>query len=214
MPAPHDPRRRLDVRIDSASREGLVGTAPANLYTRTPDHEQITIAPDGRPQDEQPAWRRDFPIDAPQDQYIERRDFMKFLVLTSGAFTAGQLWLAVENWWRRRRGRPEARRVALASQLPPGAILSFAYPGEHDRCVLARTPEGELVAYSQKCTHLSCAVVPRPEEGALHCPCHEGFFDLRSGRPLAGPPRRPLPRIVLELRGDEVFATDVETRMV
>ena len=30
------------------------------------------------------------------------------------------------------------------------------------------------------------------------------------GRPLAGPPTRPLPRITLERRGDDLFATGVE----
>ena len=208
-----DPRRLIDARIDSPGREGLTGTAPANLYARGPDREQITLPPDGRPLDVQPAWRKDFPIDAPQDQYIERRDFMKFLVLTSGAFTAGQLWLAIENWWRRRRRRPDARRIGRVADLAAGGAIGFSYPSERDPCVVARLPDGELVAYSQKCTHLSCAVVPRLDEGVLHCPCHEGFFDLRSGRPIAGPPRRPLPRIVLEVRGNEVFATDVQSRM-
>ena len=53
------------------------------------EREQITIAPDFAPADAQPAWRQDFPIDWPQDLYVERRDFMKFLVLTSAAFTRG-----------------------------------------------------------------------------------------------------------------------------
>ena len=48
-----------------------------------------------------------------------------------------------------------------------------------------------LVAFSQQCTHLSCAVVPQPEQNRLFCPCHEGAFDLQSGRPIAGPPNRP-----------------------
>src|SRR5579875_3286117 len=30
-----------------------------------------------------PAWRQDFPIDWPQDHYVARRDFTKFLVLTA-----------------------------------------------------------------------------------------------------------------------------------
>ena len=53
------------------------------------DAEQITVPPDGRPLEAQPAWRQDFPIDWPQDAYVERRDFVKFLVLTSLAFTVG-----------------------------------------------------------------------------------------------------------------------------
>ena len=35
----------------------------------------------------------------------------------------------------------------------------------------------------------------------IRCPCHEGYFDLDTGRQIAGPPRRPLPRIMLEVRG-------------
>lgn len=176
--------------------------------------EEITRAPDGRPAESQPAWRRDFPIDLPQAQYIERRDFMKFMVLTSGAFTTGQLWIGLENWWRRRRGRPAVRRIAALEDLAAGQAVVFAYPGEHDTCIAVRLNDGTLAAYGQKCTHLSCAVVPQLDAEELHCPCHEGRFDARSGRPLAGPPRRPLSRIALEVRGTEVYATDVEWRTV
>ena len=84
-----DPRQRLDPAIESPGREGLTGTAPANLYAPTLGREQITIAPNHAPADEQPAWRQDFPIDWPQDLYVERRDFVKFLVMTSGAFLSG-----------------------------------------------------------------------------------------------------------------------------
>jgi Rieske Fe-S protein len=91
--------------------------------------------------------------------------------------------------------------------------MTFEYPGPLDRCLLIRLEERTLVAYSQSCTHLSCAVVPLVEQGVLRCPCHEGYFDLRSGRNIAGPPPRPLPRIVLELDGDQVYAVGVELRM-
>jgi Rieske Fe-S protein len=71
-----------------------------------------------------------------------------------------------------------------------------------------------LVAYSQQCTHLACAVLPQPERGRIYCPCHEGVFEIASGRPLAGPPRRPLTRVLLEVRGRDVYATGVELRTV
>jgi Rieske Fe-S protein len=202
----------VDPRIDSPAREGLTGTAPANLYGRTLDREQITIAPDFRPPEAQPAWRQDFPIDWPQDVYVERRDFMKFMVLTSFAMVVGQFWIAAQNWLRRRRGAAPIARIASLGDLAVGGAMTFNYPGEHDPCVLVRVSASELVAYSQKCTHLSCAVIPQPERGVLHCPCHEGFFDLRTGRPTAGPPSRPLPRITLDLRGGEIYATGVEWR--
>ena len=212
--ANQDARAWIDVRIDSPGREGLTGTAAANLYKPLQDPEQVTIAPDWRAMDAQPAWRADFPIDWPQDHYVERREFMKFMVLTSLALTVGQFWIAAQNWWRRRHGEAEIRRIATLAQIPVGGVLTFTYPGEHDDCVLVRTGERELLAYSQKCTHLSCAVRPLVDRGVIHCPCHEGYFDLRSGRPIAGPPRRPLPVIHLQLRGDEIFATGIEERTV
>ena len=207
-----DPKRPVDPRVDSPGREGLTGTAPAELYTPIARREEITIAPDFRPPEQQPAWRQDFPIDWPQDHYVERRDFMKFLVLTSFAMTVGQFWIAAQNWLRRQRGLPELRRIASLDQLAVGGTLVFNYPGAHDPCVLVRLSDTELVAYSQKCTHLSCAVIPRPERGDIHCPCHEGYFDLRSGRPIAGPPPRPLPRVHVDVRGREIFATGIEWR--
>jgi Rieske Fe-S protein len=164
--------------------------------------------------DQQPAWRTDFPIDWPQDHYVERRDFMKFMVLTSLAFTVGQFWIAAQNWWRRRRGEPEMVRLASVKEVPIGAAYTFAYPTEHDPCVLVRSDERTWLAYSQKCTHLSCAVVPDREAGVIRCPCHEGVFELASGRPLAGPPRRPLSRVRLEIRGGDIFASGVEERTV
>ena len=163
-------------------------------------------------QEPQPAWREDFPIDWAEDQYVERRDFVKFLVLISAAFSAGQFWIAAEDWLRRREPVPEPRRIASLDELQVGSSLVFNYPGPHDACVLVRTSEQAMVAYSQKCTHLSCAVIPRPDLGVLQCPCHEGLFELSSGRQIAGPPPRPLPRIVLDVRGRDVYATGVDDR--
>ena len=209
-----DPRALIDIRIDSPGREGLAGTTPANVYKPYQDPEQITIAPDGRPMEQQPAWRTDFPVDWPQDHYVERRDFMKFMVLTSLAFTFGQFTIGARNWWRRRRGQPEIRRVASLEDVPVGGALTFAYPGPEDDCVLVRLREDTVVAYGQKCTHLSCAVSPRVDHGLFHCACHKGSFDLQSGRPVAGPPRRPLPLVHLQVRGNDVYATGVELRTV
>jgi nitrite reductase/ring-hydroxylating ferredoxin subunit len=176
--------------------------------------DRETRFPDGRPEAEQPAWRQDFPIDWPQDSYVTRREYTKFLVLTSLAFAVGQLWIGVKSLFLRGRGRPPVAAVARLDQVPVGGTLTFSYPGPHDPCLLLRPDERTLVAYGQKCTHLSCAVVPRPERGELHCPCHDGSFDIVSGRPVAGPPRRPLPRVVLELRGGVIYAIGVEERTV
>lgn len=204
----------IDPRIDSPAREGLTGTARSDVYEPTREPEDVTVAPDQRPMSEQPRWRRDFAIDCPEDNFVARRDFAKFLVLTSGAFVAGQAWIAANSLLRKRRPAPARQRIGALSAVPPGAVAMFAYPYAHDPCLLIRTHAGDLLAYSQKCTHLSCAVVPKLDEGILFCPCHEGVFELATGRNIAGPPPRPLPVIELEVVGDDIFATGVKERTV
>jgi Rieske Fe-S protein len=206
-----DGREPIDPRVTTPGREGLTGTAGAGVFAPPVDAEPATKAPDGRPWSSQPSWRQDFPIDADLDDHTARREFVKFMVLISFAFAVGQVWIGIQNWVRRRRGRPEIRRIGALSRLPVGGVVSFRYP-EGEPCLLMRPAVDTLVAYHQNCTHLSCAVVPRPERGQLDCPCHKGVFDMASGRPLAGPPRRPLTRITLEVRGDEIYATGIELR--
>jgi nitrite reductase/ring-hydroxylating ferredoxin subunit len=178
------------------------------------DPELHTVPPDRQGDEVQPQWRHDFPVDWPQDHYVARRDFTKFLCLTSFAFVVGQFTIALQNWLRRRRRQPPIMKIAEQSQVPVGGAVVFHYPSESDPCLLLRTDAKTLVAYSQKCTHLACAVVPDKEAGRLLCPCHHGYFETSTGRPLAGPPRRPLPRITLSIRGDVVYATGIERSTV
>jgi len=186
------------------------------------DAEQRTVAPDSRPAEQQPAWRGDFPIDWPQDQYVSRREFTKFMVLTSFAFVLGQIWIGIQNWFNRRRPKPAAKKVATLKQvreLNPGAALPFRYPSDEDPCLLLRLPDdaGQVryAAYDQRCTHLSCGVIPDPHApDKLFCPCHHGYFDCATGRPIAGPPRRPLPLIELEERNGDLYAVGVKERTV
>jgi nitrite reductase/ring-hydroxylating ferredoxin subunit len=173
-----------------------------------------SAAPNGRPLELQPAWRRKFPIDVPEDNYVARRDFTRFLGLTSLAFVVGQFWIGVQSWLRGRQEPPSRQKIATLAQIPVGGSLTFNYPEETDSCLLVRPQADVVLAYDQKCTHLSCAVLPECSAGHLVCPCHHGLFDLNTGRPLAGPPRRPLTRIELEIVGDDIFAVGTEARTV
>ena len=179
-----------------------------------PSSEQWTVPPDGRPDADQPRWRQDFPIDWPQDQYVFRREFVKFLLLTSGAFTAGQFWLLAQHLWRQRRTPLPTQEIARIEDLPIGGSLLFTYPAQSPARLLVRVDAETFVAYEQQCTDLLCPVIPRVAAGELHCPCHEGLFDLMTGRPLAGPPQRPLARITLAVHDGTVYATGVEKRTV
>lgn len=158
-----------------------------------------------------PLWRDEFPIQAAEERYVTRRQFSKFLVLTSLGMFVGNLWILVRSWLRREPAWP-AVPVARVGDVPVGGVKLFAYPGPHDPCILVRPQGGGLVAFSQTCTHLSCAVVYSAERDRLECPCHRGFFSVRDGSVLQGPPPRPLPRILLERRGDDLIAVGVDSK--
>jgi nitrite reductase/ring-hydroxylating ferredoxin subunit len=174
------------------------------------DPELHTVPPDRGAMADQPKWRQDFPIDTAQDAYVARRDFTKFLGLTSLAFVVGHLWIALRNQWRRTRGALPIVQVARIDELPIGSAKVFHYPTEIDPALLLRLGANEFLAYSSQCTHLQCPVIPEIESSRLHCPCHVGNFDLHTGRPISGPPRRPLPRITLKIENSIVYATGVE----
>ncbi|HEV7669014.1 MAG TPA: Rieske (2Fe-2S) protein [Thermoanaerobaculia bacterium] len=174
------------------------------------DPDELTIAPDGRPLAEQPKWRQDFPVDIPEDQYVARRELIKFLALTSFAFAAGQVWILGKSLFGGKPAYPEME-VARLADLGVGEFRSFDYPAPGQPKLLVRLAD-RLVAFDGRCTHLSCPVIPQVDRQRFHCPCHEGNFDLTTGRPLSGPPRRPLPRVELEVRDGRVFAVGVAER--
>jgi arsenite oxidase small subunit len=159
---------------------------------------------------EVPLWRDEITIDAADERYVTRRQFTKFLVLTSFGMLVGQLWILARSLFSRGGAPPAPKVVGRIADLPVGGTRVFQYPSPNDPCLLIRVDADGYVAYSQKCTHLSCAVYFDAAKKRIECPCHEGAFSAADGRVLQGPPPRPLPRIRLERRGDDLVATAVE----
>lgn len=149
-----------------------------------------------------PLWRRDFPYEAAAEEEVTRREFTRYLVLGAGAMAAGNVGIAA--WTQLRSinsGQP--RSIVTLADVPVGQTYLFNYPTDDDPAILLRLGDREVVAFSQKCTHLGCVVYYQPDEGRWHCPCHEGNFETRSGQVISGPPPRPLGRIDIEIRADE-----------
>lgn len=159
-----------------------------------------------------PAWKDDFPVSWVDDHFVTRREFTKSLVLvSSAAFGANGALVGLGAWERARRSvRTEPRRVARVDEIPVGGSKGFDYPGPDEPCLLVRLDQERFVAFGQKCTHLGCPVLYRAAEKKLHCPCHEGYFNPEDGRVISGPPPRPLPRVELERRGDELWAVAIQ----
>jgi nitrite reductase/ring-hydroxylating ferredoxin subunit len=157
------------------------------------------------PSGSDPLWRDEFAVDAAHERYVTRRQFAKFLTLTSLAMLAGNLVILARSFGRPKPVTAE-RVIAREGDIPVGGVLVFHYPEEKDACLLIRTAPDAYVAYSQKCTHLSCAVFYDAERKRIECPCHHGFFSATDGSVLQGPPPRPLPRILIERRNGAIVA--------
>jgi Rieske Fe-S protein len=163
-----------------------------------------------RPSSSEPLWKEEFSVRTADERYVTRRQLTKFLVLTSFGMFVGNLWILVRSLFSKGPAYPR-QTVARFGEIAVGGVKLFTYPTKDDHCILVRTSESEHVGYSQKCTHLSCAVYYSKENNRLECPCHKGFFSIADGSVVQGPPSRPLPRIVLESRDGELIAVDMKT---
>ena len=148
-----------------------------------------------------PVWRRDFPYQTAGEEEVTRREFARYLVLGTGALAAGNLGLAI---WTHLRSvnTGEPRAIVPADDVAVGSTYLFRYPTDADPAIVLRVDDSQVVAFSQKCTHLGCVVYYEADENRWHCPCHDGNFDTLTGDVLSGPPTRPLGRIDVEVRDD------------
>jgi len=111
------------------------------------------------------------------------------------------------------------RAVARAADLKPNEPVNFEYPSKGQTSVLVdmgeEVPGGvgdrkSIVAYSTLCQHMGCPVGYVPDKRHFNCGCHQTQYDpAREGVVIQGVADRPLPRIALEVDGDDIVATGV-----
>jgi Rieske Fe-S protein len=103
-------------------------------------------------------------------------------------------------------GEPAAQSVvaAQASQVKANSGMVFKFGSKPG--LLIRTAEGELQAYNAVCTHLECTVQYKSDTAQIWCACHNGLYDLQ-GNVVSGPPPRPLERLTVNQRGDDVVVS-------
>ena len=129
----------------------------------------------------EPLWREEFPIISADERYVNRRQFAKFLVLTSLGMFVGNVWILSG---RSCAGSPSsaARRWGARREIPVGGVKLFRYPGPR------RSLHPDPAAAPDDVRGLQPEVHPpllrrllRPERDRLECPCHEGYFSVHDG---------------------------------
>ena len=92
-----------------------------------------------------PLWRDEFSVETAKERYVTRRQFSKFLVLTSFGMLAGNLWILIRSLRYRPSVYP-AIPVARLGEIPVGGVKQFRYPAAEDTCLMVRTgPTGTLL---------------------------------------------------------------------
>lgn len=157
---------------------------------------------------------------------------------TLGAFGYMGWYAARVRFGKRQPGEPAYQaatpvKVAATDDLSTDwASRNFTYAGRP--CVLLRLPaptrgsiqagSAHYAAFSRVCTHLGCSVNVqrdlevlafsfnyRSKHPVLGCPCHYSVFDpLQDGEAVFGKALEPLPRVRLERRGAELWASGIE----
>src|SRR5829696_10560637 len=122
-------------------------------------------------------FQAEFPYERDEEAQVTRREFCNFLGLTSAALFVGAAGFAGKAAIDA-RNTPQlpSFKIQGAEALAPGSSLNFHYPTIKDSAILIRTIDGELHAFGQKCTHLSCPVYFERAHQRLECPCHDGLI--------------------------------------
>ncbi len=71
--------------------------------------------------------------------------------------------------------------------------------------LIIQTDSGKVTARSAVCTHLGCTVQEDLVDGKIYCPCHSSYFDVNTGRVLAGPATAPLAEEPLKIANGKVY---------
>jgi cytochrome b6-f complex iron-sulfur subunit len=137
---------------------------------------------------------------------VGRRRFLSQAVMGFGIlFGIGTLGLRFLQFLVPMRTQKEAQTVLIGaeSRIPLGEAVPMDLGGH--KILVLKTEEG-VTAFSRRCTDLGCLVSWNKERAQFVCPCHQGTFD-RTGLNIAGPPPRPLDRLQIVTRGDQLYVT-------
>ncbi len=87
----------------------------------------------------------------------------------------------------------------------PGTALMFRFGSRPT--MLIHHKDGTLACLTAVCTHLGCTVQYQPEQDHIHCACHGGVYDARTGANISGPPPKPLQRFNVERANGQILIT-------
>lgn len=146
------------------------------------------------------------------DDPSDRRRWLSVLLAGGGAIGSAIIGLpalvaAISPALQGRRG-PVWRRAGAVDDFPLRQIQGVEVPVQRrdwSRTLQTKTVyvwrrgQDDFIVYSRNCTDLSCPLTFDPGSECFFCPCHGAIFG-KDGRPMAGPPAKPLFRYATRIR--------------
>jgi len=144
---------------------------------------------------------------------MKRRDFIKLsggflaaMAVAPSTFGSGRTKLEGTTYYEY-----PSKKIASFDEIRKKGTVAFSYPDNESPCLAIFVPGAGVVAFSTLCTHKGCPVIYKEDERVFECPCHFSRFDVdKEGQEVLGQATTKLPRIELEVRGNDVYAIGVD----
>ena len=97
---------------------------------------------------------------------------------------------------------PDFVTVARADELSPGEMKLVEVAGEE---VVLANVDGSYYAFGNECTHVGGPLVEGDLTGdQVSCPWHNTIFDVKTGQPVSGPGKEPVPTYEVRVENGEI----------
>lgn len=94
-------------------------------------------------------------------------------------------------------------KIGSLNDFPAGSMKKARV---HDEGVLVTNISGKIYAIGDTCTHRGCSLSEGTlEDTTVICPCHEGRFDITTGKVIGSPPKRDEPSYEVQLQDSDVL---------
>ncbi len=151
---------------------------------------------------------------------VRRRRFLSWAVVVLGSFVGVALGIPIVGYAispaLRRQGQ-QWNNAGPVSDIPVDQPTKVEYQIERKdgwiqttsqrSAWVVRYPDGRLVVFDPRCTHLGCPYSWDTVTQRFLCPCHNGVFSIE-GLVISGPPPRPLLRYQARVENGDLMVLE------
>lgn len=147
----------------------------------------------------------------PQPDLMTRQAFVRVALGGVGMCYAAAIGYPVYRYIASPVERAEGASVVAAitlkdaPKLPKGSALMFKFGPKP--ALLIHHLDDTWVALDAVCTHLGCTVEYEAAKNRIHCACHGGVYDPKTGGNVSGPPPKPLKKYGVRLTEEGVVVS-------